>query len=76
MLTYLLMRAIILALKVRRWCRGVVVKHTDSNAGVVSSNPARVTMKTPLVRKETVNHFMKSTSLEKTQNSVSGFCHT
>ena len=35
------------------------------NTGFVSSNPKRVTMKMPLVRKVTVNHLMKSTSLEK-----------
>ena len=34
------------------------------NAGVGGgSYPARVTMKTPLVRKATGNHFIKSTSL-------------
>ena len=46
-----------------------LVKH-----GVVSSNPARVTIKTPLVRKATGKDLMKSTSLEKTQSPVNGFC--
>ena len=39
-------------------------------AGVLSSNPVRVTMKTPLVRKATGNHLVKSTSLECTKNLV------
>ena len=30
--------------------------------------------KTPLVRKATGSHFIKSTSLDKTQSPVSGFC--
>ena len=33
--------------------------------GVVSSNPARVTIKTPLVRKAMGNHLTKAVSLEK-----------
>ena len=43
-------------------------------AGVISSNPARATMTTPLVRKATGNHLMKSTSLETTQSPVASFC--
>ena len=35
------------------------------NTGVVSSNPARVTIKTPLARKALGNHLIKSTALEK-----------
>ena len=35
------------------------------NTGIVSSNPARVPIKTPLLRKATGNHFIKSISLEK-----------
>ena len=35
------------------------------NTGVVSSIPPCVTFKTPLVRKATGNHLMKSISLEK-----------
>ena len=45
------------------------------NVEVVSSNPARVTIKTQLVRKATRNHLVKSTSIEKTQSPVSGFCY-
>ena len=45
------------------------------NAGVVSLIPPFVTVKMPLVRKVTGNHLIKSTSLEKTQNPVSGFCY-
>ena len=36
-----------------------------SNPGVVSSSPTPVTFKTPLVRKATGNHLIKSTSLVK-----------
>ena len=43
------------------------------NAGVVSSNPTRVTNETPLVRKAMGNHVIKSTSVEKAQSPVSGF---
>ena len=43
--------------------------------GFVSSIPARVTIKAPLVRKATGNHLVKSTSLEKTRSPVSGFCY-
>ena len=43
------------------------------NAGVVSSNPIRVSMKTrPWQLK---NHLFKSTSLDKTPSPVSGFCY-
>ena len=35
--------------------------------GVVSSNPTRVTIKAPLMRKATGNHLIESTFLEKTQ---------
>ena len=45
------------------------------NIGVVSSIPPCVIFKTPLVRKATGNHLMNSTSLEKTQSPVSGFCY-
>ena len=39
------------------WCRGVVVERADSyNAGLASSNPARVTTKLPLARKATGIH--------------------
>ena len=62
----------ILTMVVLRCCV-IVVKR---NTGVVSSNPARVTIKTPLARKSTGNHLIKSTSLEKAQSPVSGFCHT
>ena len=42
----------------------------------VSSNAARVTMKTLFVKKAIGNHLMKATSLENTQNpAVSGFCY-
>ena len=37
------------------------------NTGVVSSNPTRVTIKTPLARKATGNHLIKSTFLGETQ---------
>ena len=40
------------------------------NTGVVSSMPPCVTFKTPLARKVTGNHLLKSTSLEKTHNPV------
>ena len=40
----------------------------NRNKGVFSSNPALFTIKkTPLTRKGTGSHFIKSTSLEKTQ---------
>ena len=44
------------------------------NTGVVGSIPPCFTYKTPSVRKATVNHLMNSTSLEKTQSPISGFC--
>ena len=44
------------------------------DTGVVSLNPARVTIKTPLVSKSMEDNPMKSTSLEETQNPVSSFC--
>ena len=59
-------------LSLSQWCRGVVIKRVDPNT---SSNRARVTMKTPSVRKATGNHLMNSTSLEKTQSPVSGWCY-
>ena len=37
----------------------------NHNAGVVSSNPARVTIKARLLRNATANHLTKSTHLEK-----------
>ena len=40
------------------------------NAGVVSSNPASVTIKGLLARKVKGNHLIKSTSLEKTMASA------
>ena len=47
------------------------------NTGVVSSIPPCATFKkTPLVRKATGNHLTNSTSLEKRQSPVSGFCYT
>ena len=45
------------------------------NIGVVSSIPPCVTLKAPFMRKATENHIMNSTSLEKTQSPVSGFCY-
>ena len=45
------------------------------NAGVITSIPPCVAFKTPLVRKATGNHLMNSTSLERTQSAVSGFCY-
>ena len=43
-----------------------VAQRVDSyNAGVVSSNPARVSIKTALVGKVTENHLIKSTSIKK-----------
>ena len=45
------------------------------NTGVVSSIPSCATFKPPLVRKATENHLIKSTSLEKPQSPVSGFCY-
>ena len=44
------------------------------NTAVVGSIPPCVTFKIPLVRKATGNRLMNSTSLEKTQGPVSGFC--
>ena len=44
------------------------------NIGLVSSNPAHVTIKGALMRKATGNHLIKSTSLEKYLSPVSGFC--
>ena len=43
------------------------------NTGVVSSIPSCVTYKTPLVRKATGNHLIKSAPLEKAQGPVSDF---
>ena len=40
------------------------------NTTVVSSNPARVTIKTPLTRKAKGNHLIKFTSLEKKLNAL------
>ena len=48
----------------------------NHNVEVVSSNPARVTIKTPLARNATGNHLTKSTSLEKHQRTSSGFFYT
>ena len=45
------------------------------NAGVVSSNPARVTIKKPLARKATGTQPPKSTSIETTHGRVSAFSH-
>ena len=42
-----------------------MVKRADSNTRIVSSNPTRATIKTPLVRKSMGKDLMKSTSLEK-----------
>ena len=47
----------------------------NHNTGVVSSIHPCVISKTPLVRKATGNHLMNSTSLQKTQGPVSGFCY-
>ena len=44
------------------------------SAGVVSSNPAHVTIEMSLVRKAKGNHLIKSISLEETQSPVSVFC--
>ena len=45
------------------------------NTGVVSLIHARVIIKAPLARKAMGNHIMNSTSLEKPQSPVSGFCY-
>ena len=45
------------------------------NAEVVSSIPHCVPIKTPFARNATGNHLIKSTSLEKTQCPISGFCY-
>ena len=42
---------------------------------IASSNPARVPIKTPLARKATGSHLVKSTSLGETQSPVSAFCY-
>ena len=47
------------------WWNGVMVKHADHNAGVLSSIPPCVTIEMPLVRKAMGSHLIKSTSLEK-----------
>ena len=57
------------------WGRGVADKHADSQHRGCQSIPPCVAFKTPLVRKATGNHFMNSTTLEKTQSPVSGFCY-
>ena len=44
-------------------------------AGVVSSIPPCVTIKSPLIWKVTGNHLIESTFLDKTQKTVSGFCY-
>ena len=45
------------------------------NAGVVSSIPPCVTIKTPLARKAMGSNSIKSTSPERNQSPVSGFCY-
>ena len=45
------------------------------DVGVAGSNPALVTIKTPLVGKATGSHLIKSTSLGRTQTPASGFCY-
>ena len=44
------------------------------NTGIATSNPTRITMETPLARKATGSHLIKSTSLEKAQSLVFSFC--
>ena len=49
------------------WCRGAVVPRLSvrtRNKRVMSSNHARITIKTPLVRNAKGDHLMKSISLE------------
>ena len=41
-----------------------MVKRVAYNTGVLSSNPTRVAIKIPLVRKATGSHLIKPTSLE------------
>ena len=45
------------------------------NRRVVSLIPPCIAFKTLLVGKATGNHLINSTSLEKTQSPVSGFCY-
>ena len=45
------------------------------NTGLVSSVPPCVTIKSPFVRKGMGDHLIKSSSLEKSQSPVSGFCY-
>ena len=45
------------------------------NTGVVSSNPACVTIETSLARKTKGNHIVKSTSREMIHSPVPGFCY-
>ena len=52
----------------------VVVSMWTQDAGVVMSNPACVTVKTPLTRKAAGKDLIKSTSLEKTGSLISCFC--
>ena len=52
-----------------------MVNKRTHNTGVVSSIPQCVTFKMPLARKGTGNQLMNSTSLEKTQSPVFGFCY-
>ena len=54
---------------------GAVVKHADSQHRACRSIPPCVRMKTPSVKKATGNHLVNSTSLEKIQSHVSGFCY-
>ena len=63
------------------WLRDVMVVRFSGLAcrlkktEVVSSMPANVTVKRPLVRKAKGNHLTNSTSLETAQSPVSGFCY-
>ena len=56
-------------------CLSVPLSARTHITGVISSSPPCVTLKTPSARKAAGNHLMNSTSPEKTQITVSGFCY-
>ena len=58
------------------WRSGEVVNRVNPyNKRVISSNLARVTIKTTLMRKAMENHLIKSNSLEKSQSPLSDYCY-
>ena len=59
-----------------RWCRGVVVKHVDLQHRGCQFDSSMCHLKNAIGEEAIGSHLMTSTSLEKTQSPVSGFCST